>query len=105
MKFYFFSKRIKKEKAPVYSVFTVLMMVFLVACQPPNVPVGVTFDPYIFRSGERGDNRLYLLQLSPKWISDDGKTMYMAFSDAANGHSTYYMWNMQKIMLETEKMK
>ena len=45
-------------------------------------------------------NRLYLPQLSPKWISDDGKTMYMVFSDAANSHSTYYKWNMQKVRLK-----
>ena len=28
------------------------------------------------------ENRLYLPQLSPKWISNDGKDMYMIFSDA-----------------------
>lgn len=50
-------------------------------------------------------NRLYLPQLSPKWISDDGKTMYLVFSDAANSHSTYYMWNMQKIKLELGRGK
>ncbi|MCK5369770.1 MAG: hypothetical protein KAQ62_14515, partial [Cyclobacteriaceae bacterium] len=44
-------------------------------------------------------NRLYLPQLAPKWISEDGKTMQLVFSDAANGHSTYYKWNMQKIHL------
>ncbi len=47
-------------------------------------------------------NRLYLPQLSPKWISGDGRTMYLVFSDAANGHSTYYMWNMQKIRIRVE---
>ncbi len=44
-------------------------------------------------------NRLYLPQLAPKWISEDGKTMQLVFSDAANSHSTYYKWNMQKIKL------
>ncbi len=45
-------------------------------------------------------NRLYLPQLAPKWISEDGKTMQLVFSDAANNHSTYYKWNMQKITLK-----
>ncbi len=45
-------------------------------------------------------NRLYLPQLSPKWISDDGTVMHLIFSDAANGHSTYYKWNMQRIRIK-----
>ncbi|MCK5853141.1 DUF4185 domain-containing protein [bacterium] len=44
-------------------------------------------------------NRLYLPQLAPKWISEDGKTMQLVFSDAANSHSIYYKWNMQEITL------
>ena len=43
------------------------------------------------------ENRLYLPQLSPKWISEDGKDMYMIFSDAGRGFSKRYLWNMQKI--------
>lgn len=45
-------------------------------------------------------NRLYFPQLAPKWISEDGLTMQLVFSDAANGHSTYYMWNMQEVKLQ-----
>lgn len=44
-------------------------------------------------------NRLYFPQLAPKWISEDGLTMQLVFSDAANGHSTYYKWNMQELRL------
>jgi hypothetical protein len=45
-------------------------------------------------------NRLYLPQLSPKWISDGGTVMHLIFSDAANGHSTYYKWNMQRVRIK-----
>ena len=45
-------------------------------------------------------NRLYLPQLAPKWISEDGLTMQLVFSDAANRHSTYYKWNMQEVRLK-----
>ena len=48
------------------------------------------------------DNRLYMPQLSPKWIFDNGKTMYLIFSDARDGHSTNYKWNMQKIQIVLE---
>ncbi len=50
-------------------------------------------------------NRLYLPQLAPKWISKDGKTMQLVFSDAANGHSTYYKWNMQQVRLKMNNDK
>jgi len=45
------------------------------------------------------ENRLYLPQLSPKWISKDGKSMYMVFSDAGRRYKLRYLWNMQKIYL------
>lgn len=45
------------------------------------------------------ENRLYLPQLSPKWISEDGTEMYMIFSDAGRDFSERYLWNMQKIHL------
>ena len=45
------------------------------------------------------ENRLYLPQISPKWISDDGKTMYLVFSDAGRDYSKRYKWNMQKFRL------
>lgn len=47
-------------------------------------------------------NRLYLPQLAPKWISEDGKTMQIVFSDAANSHTTYYKWNMQEVTLKMD---
>ena len=45
------------------------------------------------------ENRLYLPQLSPKWISKDGKEMYMIFSDAGRDFGDRYLWNMQKISI------
>lgn len=48
------------------------------------------------------ENRLYLPQLSPKWISEDGKEMYMIFSDAGHDFGDNYRWNMQKIHLVLE---
>ena len=43
-------------------------------------------------------NRLYLPQLSPKWISKDGKDIFMIFSDAGRDFGKKnYRWNMQKI--------
>jgi hypothetical protein len=53
-------------------------------------------------SGDSEDNRLYEPQLSPKWITDDGRTMYLVYSDARDRHSTNYHWNMQKITLNVE---
>ena len=47
-------------------------------------------------------NRLYLPQLAPKWISEDGKTMQLVFSDAANSHTTYYKWNMQEVRIKMD---
>ena len=49
--------------------------------------------------GDNERNRLYEPQLSPKWISDDGRTMYLVYSDARDRHSTNYRWNMQRITL------
>ena len=51
---------------------------------------------------DNGDpkNRFYEAQLSPKWIFDEGRTMYLIFSDAGENYSTdHYKWNMQKITL------
>jgi len=42
------------------------------------------------------ENRAYLPQLSPKWISEDGKSMYMVFSDCTKSYTIHYKWNMQK---------
>ena len=52
--------------------------------------------------GDDPENRLYLPQLSPKWISDDGKDMYMIFSDAGHHFKIRYLWNMQKISIITK---
>ena len=45
-------------------------------------------------------NRTYLPQLASKWISDDGKSMYIIFSDAARKPNNYYKWNMVKMNIE-----
>jgi hypothetical protein len=50
------------------------------------------------------DNRTYLPQLTPKWISDDGKSMYILFSDFFRKPNDYYKLNMIKmnILMETK---
>ncbi len=52
--------------------------------------------------GDNPANRLYMPQLSPKWITDDGTTMYLIYSDARDRHSTNYRWNMQQLHLVLE---
>ncbi len=44
-------------------------------------------------------NRTYLPQISPKWISEDGKKMYLVYSDAGRGFGKHYKWNMQQFEL------
>lgn len=44
-------------------------------------------------------NRLYQPKLSPKWISDDGKEMFLIFSDASDEWGYQYRWNQQRIIL------
>jgi hypothetical protein len=36
-------------------------------------------------------------KLSPKWISEDGKTMTLISSDAGDDHDTNYKWNQMEI--------
>jgi Domain of unknown function (DUF4185) len=48
------------------------------------------------------DNRLYQPKLSPKWISDDGREMYLIFSDASDHWGYQYKWNQQRITLILE---
>lgn len=43
------------------------------------------------------ENRTYGFKLSPKWISEDGRTMYLIWSDARDNHETNYNWNQMKI--------
>ena len=59
--------------------------------------------------GFRGDaSRTCQFKLSPKWIYDDGRTMWLIWSDAGGrwdgsnyGHSNYwYRWNQVKIALD-----
>ena len=50
-------------------------------------------------SGDHEDNRLYLPQISPKWISDDGKSMVLIYSDAGYSYGKNYRWNRQKFTL------
>ncbi len=50
-------------------------------------------------------NRTYQPELSPKWISPDGKEMVLIWSDAGcdehgRSHSVYYKWNHMRITLD-----
>ncbi|NND08214.1 MAG: DUF4185 domain-containing protein [Saprospiraceae bacterium] len=52
-------------------------------------------------------NLTYQPKLSPKWISGDGKTMNLIWSDAmrneqGKSHSTNYLWNQMKIKIKTD---
>ena len=49
--------------------------------------------------GDHKDNRLYLPQISPKWMSDDGKSMHLVYSDAGYSYGKNYRWNCQKFTL------
>jgi hypothetical protein len=54
-------------------------------------------------------NRTYQPKLSPKWISEDGKTMTLIWSDAMkneNGHShtTNYLWNQMQIEIQISEV-
>lgn len=46
------------------------------------------------------ENRLYQPKLCPKWISKDGREMYLIFSDASDSWGYQYRWNQQKIIFE-----
>ena len=53
------------------------------------------------------NNRTYQPKLSPKWISADGKTMVLIWSDAmknqeGRSHTVNYHWNQMEIILETK---
>ena len=50
-------------------------------------------------------NRTYQPKLSPKWISEDGRTMTLIWSDAmkneeGRSHTVNYRWNQMKITIE-----
>lgn len=57
------------------------------------------YTEYFYAGSE--DNRTYGFKLNPKWISDDGKSMQLIWSDAGNDHSTYYRWNQMEIEILT----
>jgi hypothetical protein len=46
------------------------------------------------------DNRLYQAKLSPKWISEDGKEMWLIWSDQRGSWRTNYKWNECKFKIE-----
>ena len=49
--------------------------------------------------GDHEENRTYLPQIAPKWISEDGKTMRLIYSDAGYRYGKNYLWNCQKFTL------
>ena len=51
-------------------------------------------------------NRIYQPKLSPKWVSDDGRTMVLIWSDAmkneqGRSHTVNYRWNQMEIVVKT----
>ena len=50
---------------------------------------------------DRQENRNHAFKLSPKWISDDGRTMYLIWSDGGDDHTTNYKWNQMEIEIVT----
>lgn len=50
---------------------------------------------------DRKANRTYGFKLSPKWMSEDGRTMTLIWSDAGDDHSTNYKWNQMEIEILT----
>ena len=50
---------------------------------------------------DRKANRTYGFKLSPKWMSEDGRTMTLIWSDAGDDHSTNYKWNQMEIEIAT----
>ncbi len=57
-------------------------------------------------TADNSQNLTYQPKLSPKWISEDGRTMTLIWSDAmlnANGesHSINYRWNQMEIEIQT----
>ncbi len=52
---------------------------------------------------DRKNNRTYGFKLSPKWIYDKGKTMYLIWSDAGDDHTTNYRWNQMQITIRVKE--
>ena len=51
-------------------------------------------------------NDMYQATLNPKWISSDGKEMYMMWSDRRDNYSrSYYTYTHQKIVIQLENPK
>jgi hypothetical protein len=59
------------------------------------------YTEYFYGGGN--ENRTYGFKLSPKWISDDGRTMVLIWSDAGQGHGPNYRWNQMRITLGTKE--
>lgn len=51
---------------------------------------------------DKETNRHYLPVLSPKWISEDGREMYIIFSDMGLNKPRNYRWNMVKVNIKME---
>lgn len=53
-------------------------------------------------TGDDPGNRLYEPVIPPKWISPDGKSMYLIYSDSRDGYTKNYKVNLQEITLKFE---
>lgn len=52
------------------------------------------------------ENDMYQATLNPKWISADGREMYMMWSDRRDNYSrAYYTYTHQKIILQLDESK
>ncbi len=60
----------------------------------------IFYEPFFYPISNK--DRAYQLKLSPKWIEDDGKTMYLIWSDAKDSWTTHYLWNHMKITFQVE---
>ena len=69
------------------------ILIWITSCSNPGqYPIGAEFVPYVFRSGDNGDNWCLT------WAAD-GKSMYMVFSDCTQDYTIHYKWNMQEFRL------
>ncbi len=61
----------------------------------------IYYEPNFTPFGE--SDRAYQTKLNPKWIEDDGRSMYLVWSDAKDRWTTHYLWNQMKVTFELEE--